>query len=294
MNNTLYLFLIALVFAFTAYFQPSIVSDAINDNYSLCMTNSTIIDDTTGDIRFNKTNVLKCIRNSHTAVNHFKAVLEPKLDSYYLIRWTNTINKVCCKLRDFLLTLIPLMMLLTYSQKVYVVLRGSYFEWQAVTGTFLCSVFLCFVWDILYKQVISMIIREFFITNVSGHIIIIPLILSGLIANLKYLYQNYPSTCNTAGKSDEMRKNETNGDFNENANDNVNNDVTDDPRFCVKINNVGSNINSQLQFIIRYLLNMIVFVCVFIHGLYTCLFFHTFSEVFIGSLISIIIGCVMF
>lgn len=247
MKSFVFLLAITTFFSLLAYFQSSDVTDVLNNNYRACTVNSTNIVDLT-KTKVNKTAVMKCIRNSHTAVKYFHSTIKPKLEYSPVTSMTNLINDLCGMFKNGFLLLLPAMIFITFCQDFYNFLSDKDKSIRdkstktcgtcdkRIIVTFILSMILCCIWNIFYRHVISIMIREFYVTNASGHIIIIPLILASLMSNMDTVWTK-------------------------------------------------SNI--------MFFMNFTVFVCVLINGVYTCLYFHTFFDVLVGSMISVVIGCVI-
>lgn len=143
-----------------SYNQPSYVSQVLTAHYESCT-----------DINITFTETIRCIRQGHGRITeHYDLSIRPILSDNFFTWIPMMINDVCVLFKNYLLIIVPVMMMSMYRTNI-----------KKILGLYINSVILCIGWNYLYRYIISSIMRTIFQSNISGHIIILPIILSYLI-----------------------------------------------------------------------------------------------------------------
>lgn len=150
-----------------SYSQPQYVSDILKNHYDSCMSENLQIQNIT------LTDTINCIRNGHGKITvHYDQQIRPILYETLFSWLLMLINDVCVMFKNYLLLIVPVTMLGMYRTRI-----------SKISPLFTDSLILCAGWNYLYRYVIASILRNCTRSNISGHIIILPLILSWVIVS---------------------------------------------------------------------------------------------------------------
>lgn len=189
-------FVLSVIAVVISYYQPIHVTSILNTHYKSCFIQESGIDP------------LRCMRNVGSATDYFNIHFRPYLEASAFNVFLS-INDLCVLIKDYLLLAIPLLIAGLYRSKIFpdAILnklnqyRGEVKpinpheleKYREIQYLFYDSLLLCVLWNPIYRYMISGIVRNMLKINVSGHIILIPLVL-GYVISIIITYSNSSSS----------------------------------------------------------------------------------------------------